>query len=237
MKKEVLLAGILTLTGAASNAVEAQSPSPSPTPIVEPLQGEQEQTLDLAPFLDAVRANVKYDGDPKFFNRMENRARNKPNQFFEITDIPSGKLTLYYPDGVGEGSVPRVGVAKTQDNIMIDDVTLVPNPTGALNAFAMSEAVILDIDQNGSLEYRKRPDLLNWNQIQNGLDRYLVEPIQTRELEWTYAGSSQFGPATLYKTTGDPMNTYTFSGNEFGFLRIYHSFIEIPIVGSDVAAL
>lgn len=225
--KEILLSASLLFGGGATEALATHYDPTEPHAAVKQPITEVKEEPNLAPFLDAIRANVKYDGDPRFFRQMENRAQNNPNKYFEVRPMPNGTFTLYYPQGLN--AIATVGYVHTQDNIMLDDID------GPLNAFAMTEAVILDIDQNGSLEYEERPDLLNWNQIKNGLNRYLVEPEQTRSLEWNYAGSSQFGPATLYKSTEDnPMDIYTFSGNEFGFLRIDHTFVEIPIVGTDI---
>lgn len=219
MRKEILLAGVMALGSAG--VAEAQSPAV-----------EQEQ-LDLSGFMETVDEHVVKDADPRFFNKMERRAQNNPNGFFEVRDIPSGTLTLYFPDGLGTS--PRVGVVRTQDNIMLDDVELTPDPTGPLNAFAMTESIVLDVEQDGSLGYEERPDLLNWNQIERALDTYLVEPERTRELDWNYIGASSMGPATLAKaTTDNPMDVVSFSGNEFGFIRVDRSWVEIPSVGTDV---
>ena len=214
MKKELALASALLFSSGA---------------VVE---GVEQERLDVSPFLSAIREGVDYTSDPKFFKKMEKRATDNPDGYFTVQELPDGALTLYYPDGAGEAdSVPRVGHRKTVNNILVDDIG------GPLNAFATNEAIILDIDQDGSLGYEPTPDLLNWNQIQKGLSKYLIEPTQTQGLDWSYRDATSINPATLFKVTEDnPEEVHYIGGNQAGFLTVERFIVEIPKVGTDEAS-
>ena len=215
MKKEIVLASALLIGG--GGIVEAQE-----APVV-----------DTTKFLGAVRENIDYSSNPKFFKQMERRAKKGSGEYFKTEELAGGgTLTLYYPDG----PVPRVGYRESVTNIMVDDAGLTPEPTGMLNAFAINEAVILDIEQDGSLGYEVTPDLLNWNQIQRGIDKYFLEPTATQSLDWQYVDASGAGYASLYKLNdSDPQDITYIGGNQAGFLTLERQSIEIPMVGTDIS--
>ena len=225
MRKEVLLAGALLFSG---GGVEAQGPSP--TPIVEPSptpEATPEVKLDVSPFLDAVRANLNYDAEPKFFRRMERRAENSPNKYFERTEQPDGYLIIYYPEGVG--TQPKVGVRHNVTNGVGNDYNGV---AAGLNFFATSDEVIIDIGKEGTLESDSAIDLFNFRQIRNKLGEYFTEPIALKDTEWTEKGVD-YTPASTYKLLKTDSETWFIGGDQNGFMATSHQLIEIPIVGTD----
>lgn len=214
MKKEIAMASAL-LFGGASGAQAQEA-----VPMVE-----QEQ-LDVSGLVEAVSKNVNTKVNPKFFKQMERRAQDKPNEFFRVQDLPDGEITFYHPEGLTQE--PRLAYMRTVNNTTVDD------PTGPLNAFATYDGVIIDVDQDGSLKHNDAPDLLSWGQIQRNLDRYFVEPQQTRQLAWEYRDASSLGYASTFKITkDDPNDVYYFGGDQTGFIRSEHYLVEIPIVGTD----
>lgn len=216
MRKEIALASALLLGGGAG--VEAQTP----TPIVE------EEKIDVSSFMEAVRANLNYDAEPHFFDEMERRARDIPSQYFKVSDLPDGTLTLYHPRGL-DGQA-KVGVVHTQNNILIDDIG------GPLNAFQTYDSVKLDLGKNGTLSDNSAVDLFNFKEIRTNVEKYLIEPDETKPLDWQERDASPASPAQTFKLAGEGMNGVYFGGDQKGFLSIERVVTEIPIVGTDIPA-
>ena len=221
----------------SAGAVEAQSPNP--TPIVEPTPGIEPATppevvkLDVSPFLNAVRTNLNYDAEPRFFKRMERRVSN-PDKYFERTELPDGYLIIYYPKGLDAlDKQPKVGVRHNVTNGVGNDYNGVE---AGLNFFVTSDDVILDIGKEGTLESDSGIDLFNFRQIRNSLGRYFVEPEALKDVEWTEKGVD-LSPASTYKLLKTDTETTFIGGDQNGFLAVSHQLTEIPVVGTDQVPL
>jgi len=183
--------------------------------------------IDTGYFLKQTEAGINLKSNSAFFQLMKERA-STPGEYFAETDMPNGgKLILYYPDGMK--STPRVGVRKSVTNSQITQ------DGQTLNQTVTDEAVILDVEQDGTLGANATIDILDPNEIEIALKTYLIEPTAVKARDWTITDADATDPAKVFKINAEDPNDITYyGGDQHGFIVSEHNYTQsTPIVPAN----
>ena len=226
MRKEILLSAAMLFGAGAPVVAQPEVAEPS-TPIVE------QEKLDVSGLLEAVEWGVHTDAAPGFFKRMERRAKENPNEYFIVKELPDGESITYHPRGVDK--LPKVGYTHTQDAVMLND------PGGPLNAFHTLDNVWLQLGDGGSVGDDPKVVLYNFDEIHEAVDTYIRTPRSLRDMPWNDVPFRQpYAAVSVKQIQLDPNNEvydgWLVGGIQNGFIMKQHEKLEIPKVGTDVAA-